>query len=232
MKSKMNTFLYGCLLSIVTVTANAHDNEPMFNIVNLQAESERDIPNDQMIVILAAEHEGNNPANISRDVNKDMQWALDIIKTFENIESKTGNYQTWPVYSKQTISGWRSSQQVEIKSENITSVTELIGKLQERLQVKQMTFNPADNTRKLHENELIEEAMEAFKERVDIIGKHMDQKNHRIVNININTGGYQPPIMYERAAMKSLSSQNVEQPAVEAGSSRITVNISGSVQFF
>jgi predicted secreted protein len=215
----------------LTLPVNAHEAETLFNVINLQAEAEREIPNDQMTVILATEHEGSNAASISQDINKDMQWALDIIKTYKDVNSKTGNYQTWPIYNKQTISGWRSSQQVEIRSENMAGLTELVGKLQEQLQVRQMTFSPTDATRKQHENELIEEAMVAFKERVAIVGKHMDQKSHRIVNININSGGYQPPIMYERA-MKTMAMDSSLAPSVEAGMSKITVTVNGSVQFF
>jgi predicted secreted protein len=114
----------------------------------------------------------------------------------------------------------------------MAGLTELVGKLQEKLQVKQMNFSPTDATRKQHENELIEEAMVAFKERVAIVGKHMDQKSHRIVNIHISSGGYQPPIMYERTAMKTMSMDVSSSPAVEAGMNKITVTVNGSVQFF
>ena len=226
------SFFYIFILCVLAFTASAHDDEPLFNVVNLQTQIERDIANDQMTVLLATEHEGSNAANISKDINSDMQWALEVIKTYKGVESKTGNYQTWPIYNKQTISGWRSRQEVEIKSENISGLTELAGKLQERLQIKQMNFSPADVKIKEQENILIEEAMEAFRERIKIIGKHMDQKNYRIVAIHINTGGYQPPIIYERAAMKTLSMDSSSTPAVDAGSSKISVIISGSVQFF
>lgn len=231
MNHKLSYYLLPCFLLALALPANAHDVETLFNVVNLQAQAEREIPNDQMTVILVTEHEGSNAASISQEINKDMQWALDIIKTYKGVNSKTGNYQTYPIYNKQTITGWRSSQQVEINSENMAGLTELVGKLQEKLQVKQMNFSPTDATRNQHENELIEEAMVGFKERVAIVGKHMDHKSHRIVNIHINSGGYQPPIMYERA-MKTMVMDAESSPAVEAGMSKITVNVSGSVQFF
>ncbi|HKK16372.1 MAG TPA: SIMPL domain-containing protein [Gammaproteobacteria bacterium] len=217
---------------VLPVTVSAHEGETLFNVVNLQAQVERQIPNNQMVVILATEHEGSNPASISKEINRDMQWALDTIKTYEGVDSKTGNYQTYPVYNKQTITGWRSSQQVELKSMNMDGLTELAGKLQERLQIKQMVFSPTDDTRKQYENALIEEAMEAFKERIAIVGKHMEQNNHRIVTININTGGSQPPVMFGRAAMKTMAMESAVSPAVEAGMSSITVTVNGSVQFF
>lgn len=224
--------LFFAWILMLPVIASANDEETLFNVVNLQAQAEREIPNDQMTVVLVSEHEGSKPADVSREINRDMQWALDIINEYSEVDSKTGNYRTYPIYNKQTITGWRSSQQVELRSENMESLTELTGRLQERLQVRQMAFTPTDATRKRHENALIEEAMMAFRERIGIIGKHMDQKNHRIVNIHINSGGHQPPVMFERAAMKSMAMDSGGTPAVDAGMSKITVTVSGSVQFF
>ena len=207
------------------------DDETLFNTVNLQAQAEREIPNDQMIVLLATEHEGSDTASLAAKINSDMQWALEIIKKYPAVESQTKSYQTYPTYRKQVVISWRASQQIEIKSENIAALTELVGKVQEKLQVKQMSFNPTRETRVRFENELLEEAMQAFLARVEIVKKHMPVKNHRIINLNINTGGYRPPVIHaQRAMMKSM--EMASAPSVEAGKSKITVTVSGSVQYY
>jgi predicted secreted protein len=220
-----------CALIVILPAVHAHDDETLFNVVNLTAQAEREIPNDQMTVILATEHEGNDPSKIAKDINRDMDWALGIVRQYDFVESRTRSYQTYPVYDKRVITGWRASQELELRSENIEGLSGLAGKLQEKLQVRQMSFSPTDATRKQYENDLIEEAMTAFKERVAIVKKDMGNKDHRIINIHINTGGYiPPPIPYERAAMKTMAMETA--PTVEAGTSKITVHISGSVQFF
>jgi len=225
-------FVSAVILLVFASPGVAHDEETLFNVVHLQAQAEREIPNDEMLVVLAAEQEGSDASRIAAEINKDMQWALDIIQSYGDVDSKTGNYRTYPVYNKQTITAWRASQQLEIKSTNMAALTELVGKLQTKLQVKQMNFRPADAARKQHENELIEEAMLAFRERVGIIKKHMSNGDYRIVNLNINTGGSGPPILYERAAMKTMDLDSTVSPGVEAGTSKITVTVNGSVQFF
>lgn len=208
----------------------AHDNEPLFNQVNLQAQSERDIPNDQLTVLLAVEKEGKEAAKIANKVNKDMEWALNIVGKHNDIESRTLSYNTSPVYDKRAVIGWRAIQQLELKSTNITELSELVGDLQERLQVKNMKFNPTRETREHYENELIEEAMIAFKQRVEIVKKHMHEKNVRMVNIHVNTGGGRPQPIYAESRMMAMDSKR--SPAVETGTSKITVTVSGSVQFF
>lgn len=223
-------FVLAGLLMFLSSPLIAHDNEPLFNQVNLQAQSERDIPNDQLIVLLAVEEEGKEAAKIANKINKDMDWALNKTRPHKDIEARTLSYNTSPIYDKRTVIGWRAVQQLELKSTNITELSELVGDLQERLKVKNMKFSPTKETRKHYEDELIEEAMLAFKQRVEIVKKHMDNKNVRIVNLHVNTGvGHIQPV-YAENRMMSMSSKSA--PTVEAGTSKITVTVSGSVQFF
>ena len=224
---KLNTFF---VLLFFSMLVYAHDEETLFNVVHLQAESEQEIPNDQMTTVLVAEHEGSDATEIAKMVNGDMDWALGIIKQKDDVDSKTTNYQTFPVYNKQQIIAWRASQSVEIRSRNIEELSKLVGILQERLQVRQMYFSPTDETRKQYEDKLIEEALQEFKSRVQIIKKHMDNMDHRIINISVNTGGGMPPVIYADTRMKTMAMEAA--PAVEAGTSKITVTVNGSVQFF
>jgi len=222
--------LLGCLLITYSISTFA-DDETLFNTVHLQAQVEREVPNDQMIVLLASEHEGSDTAGLSAMINSDMQWAFEVINKYSAVESQTKNYQTHPTYRKQIVIGWRASQQIEIKSENIAELTELVGKLQEKLQVKQMSFSPTTETRIRIENELIEDAMQSFLARVEIVKKNMPGKNHRIINLNVNAGGYRPPIVHAQRAMMN-SMEKASAPAVEAGTSKVSVTVSGRVQYF
>ncbi len=218
------------ILNLNTLPLFAAD-DTLFNTVNLQAQAEREIENDQMIVLLATEFEGAETASLAAKINADMKWALERIEKYASVESQTKNYQTSPTYRKQVIISWRASQQIEIKSENIAELTELVGKLQERLQVKQMSFSPTTENIVKFENELIEEAMQAFLARVEIVKKHMPVKNHRIISLHINTGGYRPPVVYaQRNLMKTM--EMASAPAVESGTSNVSVIVSGSVQYY
>ncbi|MFT5395316.1 MAG: putative secreted protein [Gammaproteobacteria bacterium] len=218
------------LLSVFSFSIYAHDNDPLFNQVNLQAQAEREIPNDQLTVMLAVEEEGKEAAKIANKINQDMDWALKIVGKKNAIVSRTQAYNTHPIYDKRTVIGWRAIQQLELKSTNITELSELVGILQSRLQVKNMRFSPTRETRVQYENELIEEAMVAFKQRVEIVKKHMDDKNVRIVNMHVNTGGGHNRPIYAESRMMAMDSKSA--PAIEAGTSQITVTVSGSVQFF
>jgi len=118
--------LLACLLMFYAFPSFA-DDETLFNTVNLQAQAEREILNDQMIVLLATEHEGSDTTGLAAKINSDMQWALEIINKYSVVESQSKSYQTYPTYRKQVVIGWRASQKIEIKSVNIAALTELVG---------------------------------------------------------------------------------------------------------
>lgn len=212
--------------------AIAHDEETLFNRVNLQAQANMEIPNDEIQVILAVEKEGGDAAVIAKEINKTMKWALSHSRKGEDVNLRTLSYNTHPVYKKQTIVAWRASQQLEIKGTSVSEITELAGELQERLQIKSMRFSPSMEARKKYENLLIDDAMKAFKQRVDLLKTHMEGQNVRVINININTGrgNYPRPVYAER--MMAMDSMAKSAPAVEAGTSSLTVTVNGSVQFY
>ena len=217
--------------SLTAVSVSAHEQETLFNVVQLYANVEREIPNEEMRVTLVAEHQGSNPAEIASQVNADMDWALKLVGRNDGVDSRTMAYNTSPIYRDRNIIGWRASQELELKGREIPDLTRLIGELQGRLQVRQMGFSPTQESRNRHENELIELAMEEFKRKVEIVRKHMDDMDFRIINLNINSNDQiMPRMAYAERATMAMSADVA--PVVDAGTSRISVNVNGSVQFF
>ncbi len=218
------------LTCCAAVATQAHDEATLFNKVSLQAEAQREVPNDEMRVLLAAEHQGNEPAKLSEQVNWDMAWALEQAGHVDAIDVETQGYVTQPIYNSGAISGWRVRQELQLKTSEFAKLTELLGTLQQRLQIRQMGFSPTPATRKQHQNELITEAIQSFKERIAIVQQNMDGKDYRIIEMNVNTSGFG----YRPMAMADMGMAKMERsgPAVEAGTSEVTVTVSGSVQFY
>lgn len=224
-------FFAGLFLAACLSTAWSADRDDiLFNQVHLQAAAEQNVENDLLEVTLAVEAQGKEPARVAAQVNETMTWALKRARAGSDIEVQTQAYQTYPVYRDQVVVAWRASQQLLLKSRAVTELTELAGVLQERLQIKRMQFSVSPEARRQAENALIGEAMEAFKQRVLTVREHMDESDYRIVNLNINTS--QPsPVMYQERAM-AMSARDAPAPAVEGGTSHVSVTVSGSVQFY
>ena len=228
----MPSGLLRCLICLILPVFPAFAaEEPLFNQVHLDAQVERDVENDQLEVTMVVETQGSQPERLAAEVNEAMEWALKLARDARGVEVETRSYQTFPVYRDRTVVGWRSSQELHLKSRDIPRLTELVGDLQERMQVRQMDFSPSRETRVKVENELISEAMVAFRQRADIIRAHMDDKDYRVVNLHVSTG-QSGPIPYREVMMSRAVAEDAAAPAVEAGTSKVMVTVSGSIQFF
>lgn len=212
-------------LSAVSTQAWAED-VMRSNLVTLQTQVARHVPNDIIQALLAVEAEDQDPARLADTVNRTMAWALDAAKQAREVKVETGGYATQPVYAKNVLSHWRAIQELRLESHDIGALTRLIAKLQGRLQLKWMGFRVSPEQRRKVENELITEALNAFKERVGVARAGLGFAGYDIVDININTGGNEPRPMQTMRAMAA----EVSAPALEAGTSEITVVVSGTVQ--
>ena len=226
---KLNRSVRVLLLLVLCGSVYAVDN-PSYGLVSLQNQAQEEIPNDLMQAWVVVEHENQRPDVLAKAVNKDMQWALSEVKKVKGIKLQTESYSTYPVYDKRRIRAWRASQQLKLRSTNFGKMSNLIGILQARLQVRNIHFSTQPETRKEVENRLIRKALKDFKNRVQIVADTMGSSAYQIVNLHVNTGNrYAQPIQ-PRIRMASAMDESHSAPAVAGGTSQIVVSVSGQVQ--
>ena len=114
-----------------------------------------------------------------------------------------------------------------LESGDTAALSELLGKLQGTLGVSNIQMQPSPETRKKIENEVMIDAITAFKARAKIISESFG-KPYRIKQISVNTSGRFAQPMY-RAAAKSMMAEAAPMP-VEAGESTITATVSGQIE--
>lgn len=220
----LTTFI---LALAVATPAMAADAAPRYNQIHFQVERSRPVDNDRMQAVLSITAEDDSAARLADQVNRTMDWALMTAKTRAGIEVRSGGYQTYPVYGQNKIRHWRASQELLLEGSDFAALSGLIGQLQERLQVTSINFSVSPNRRSAAEDELIAQALDAFKQRAELVRKQFAVKGYRIVDVSINTGGGVPVPMRHAFAMESNS---VTSPTVEAGTSTLTVNVGGLIE--
>ena len=227
----MNLFLrllaVPLLLAFVTGPALAADDTPRYNQIHFQVERSRPVENDRMQAVLSLTAEDDNAARLADQINRGMDAALKTAKARVKVEVRTGSYRTYPVYNKEKIQRWRATQELLLESSDFAELGSLIGQLQERLQVTSINFSVSSARRAAVEDELIAQALDAFKQRAELVRKQLAAKGYRIVDVSLNTGGGQPIPMMRGAFMESAS---VAPPALEAGTSTLTVSVGGVVE--
>ena len=207
--------------------AQEHRHEAPLDVVNLQAEASREVENDQLIAVLAAEGQGANPAELAETVNRKMAEALKLARDVPSVKLRSGNYQTFPRPGKDgRIENWQASQELRLESADFAAATKLIGRLQQGLNVRSMALRLAPQTRRAAEDALITEAIGAFEARAELARRAMKAKAYRVRQMSIGTAGGPRPVPYEMGAARTAGAP----VAIEGGVSMVSVTVNGSIQ--
>jgi predicted secreted protein len=222
--------LAGCFL-LATVSAGAADSSPRYNTVELQAEAQREVQNDLLNATLFVELNDPSPSALANAVNKSVNDALRIAKDFKGVRVRSGNNQTSPVYARgNVLQSWRGRAEIRIESNDFEAASRLIGKLQSELQLGSMTFSVSPETRRGVENELITEAIGAFKARAEIIKTALAGRGYKLQRLNVANGYNAPQPRFAAVARTASSSAEVAAPNLEAGVSLVTVTANGAIE--
>ncbi len=172
-------FVTTSLLSAATMASE--DNETHYDRISLLATASDEIENDILETTLSVQREGNNPSELSEEVNAAIQWAIGEAKKVSGVTVQTMGYQTTPVYQQRRLSAWRVRQSLRLESKDIAELSQLIGKLQERLTVDRVGYRISVQRRNTMEENLITEAIALFQRRAKLVAKQMNRGRYRVV---------------------------------------------------
>lgn len=225
-------FWFAISLAVLSFAAFAGEGGGLdYNLVQISADAQADVPNDQLEVLLSVEHESRDAAALPPLVNADMRWALDLARKRNAVKSETREYTTQPQYASGRIVGWRAQQQLYLESTDFGELTALVTALQEKLQVKSMRFLPRRETRLEVENALTRKALQAFAAKASLVADTMGAAGYEVVEISVN-GQPQPyPVRARNMEVMAMAAADAPTPvAVEGGSATLTVSVSGRIQ--
>ena len=217
-----------CMLAAPWATAA---EPPRYNSVELQADAQREVQNDLLNATLFVELNDASPAALANSVNKSVNEALRIAKEYKTVRVRSGNNQSYPVYAKANVlQGWRSRAEIRIESRDFEAAYALIGRLQATMQLGNLTFSVSPEARRTTENELIAEAIGAFKARAEIIKTALAGRGYKLQRLNITNGYNAPQPRFSVAARMVTASADVAAPNLEAGVSVVTVSAGGAIE--
>lgn len=196
------------------------------NLVSLQAQVSREVPNDQAVALLAVEARGQDPAALSAEVNRRMDEALRAAREIASVQARTGNYQTFPRHGRnERIESWQVAQELRLESGDFTALAQLVGRLQQAgLLVRSMTVRLSPEARRAAENALIGEAIAAFRSRAERVREAMRSARYDIQTLSLDSGEAAPPrpMMAMRAEAAPV--------AMEPGVSQVSLTASGTIR--
>ncbi|MDD2770229.1 MAG: SIMPL domain-containing protein [Methylococcus sp.] len=209
--------------------AHADEGPPLtYDRIDLSSEAQGDVQNDLLVAVLSSEAEGPKAAALAAEVNKAIAQAIARSKEMPEIKVQTLNYQTSPVYQKERISGWRVKQSIRLESADAAKLGGLLGELQQQLHLDSVDYDTSPAKLKESEDELIKEALAAFRRRAELVAQEMGRSRYRIVALRVDTGGN--PIRPMTMGVRAMAAAPVAPVQIEAGTQKIEVSVSGTIE--
>jgi len=193
--------------------------------VGLQAQADREVPNDQVLAVVASEEGGRDPAAIAAVVNRRMTAALAVAREYPAVRARSAGYQTFPVYKDGRIESWRVSQQLRLESRDFAAIAELLGKLQRELLVRSLSVGLSTEARRAAEDALVAEAIAAFHARAARVRDALKLSDYRIKHIDVGASGA-PIRPLAQEGMRAMAAA----PSVEPGTTLVAVSVSGTIE--
>lgn len=227
--NRLHALCLAALLPLVATAVAAEPRHPHYNVVELRAEAQREVQNDLLNAVLYVEINDSSPSALAGSINKSVNEALRVAKDYHGVKARSGSNQVYPVYSKDnTLQGWRGRAEIRIESRDFEAASALVGKLQATMQIASLNFSVAPESRKTVEDELMVEAIKAFKARAEIAKGALGGRDYKLLHVSIASGTSGPQPRY--ALARAAPAPEVAAPNFEAGTSQITVTASGSIE--
>lgn len=199
-------------------------------VIDLAAEASLPAANDLAFASLYVERSGSDPAALAEEINRTIAAALATGREQREVKVQSEGTGTWPIYGKDggRIEGWRMRSAIHLESRDLKAMSELIGRLQGQLAVGHIGLQPSPDTRRKVADDAMVAAMRNFEQRAGVIAGALG-KRYRLRQLSVSDAGVPPPIYPRMRSAPAMMAEAAPAP-LEAGESRVTVNINGSIE--
>lgn len=227
--------LAGALLATPLAAPAIADTPLPYQRVSFSTEVAREIPNDQMNAVLSVELSDKDASRLAQQIATLMNDAMKKASAYPAVKTTSGSQNTWPVYgpgltTSSKLESWRGRAEIRLESRDFKAASELIAKLQEKLQLNGVSFSVAPDTRRKTEEAMTAEAIATFRARAETVRTSWAAKGYRLVDMNLGTGGGPTPYMAMARGKAMDAMESVPAQDMAGGESRLVVNVSGSIE--
>jgi len=212
----------------VPLAAIAQSNVPVTQpVINVTASATAPLPNDRMLAWLRIEADNVDPVAAANEVNTRMGKALARAKAVKGVDASTTSYTSYQVSERNQPSKWRVSQTLSLEGSDFGALSALVSKIQgeDGLVLSGMSFSVSTAARRAAEDALTQQAIKAWQARAQTAAQGFGAPSWRPGHVTVQAGDtMMRPQPMMRAAAGAMASAPV---ATEAGSSDITVTVSG-----
>ena len=224
------SLILALMLALFAGNGLAHPEAPQYNRVSLNESAQIEVENDLLVAVLFAQAEGKDSATPADQINRLMDWAVNLSKSHPEVKVQTLGYQSNAIYNKKSIRGWRVRQSLRLESRDSRVLGDLIAQLQQQLNVQSIGYQVSDKQRRKHLDDLTAEALARFQARAAHIAESLGRSGYRVVRLNINDSRHNPMPVARGMMMEASADQRVAPARIEAGTQQMTISVNGEIE--
>lgn len=202
-------------------------------VLSLSAQASMDVPQDVVDITLFFEQEAPDAASLTTTLNQHADAALRQAKGVDHVNAHSGAFSVYPSTDRDgKISAWRGRTEIVLESRDFSAATKLAGKMTDTMQVGSVSFSLSPEAQRATEDKLSTQAIASFRNQAQSAAQAFGYSGYSIreVNVGRNNGSSPRPVMMLAARSMGADAKMAAPMAIEAGTSTVTVNVSGSVQ--
>lgn len=203
--------------------------------INIQGQAEREIMPDTINITLSVLENGNKYSEVQDNINKKVKSILDILQANKALEISAESYVIYPNKDKnKNIVNYEGFSNIKIVSKNFDETFKALQETNDLAFVKDTYFSISKKLQKKIKDELLQDAIENFKEKAKKISSLLGQDKYNIEVLNINDSGFGivRPMMYKASAVSMGANQEIQQkPEMKLipQKQNIQVNVNGTI---
>jgi predicted secreted protein len=198
--------------------------------LTLDAQARSAVPNDEMVVTLAAERSGPQVGPLNEAVIAQLNAAIAEARTVEGVRARLGSVWTQPDFGRDgKPQGWRVRGEVVLESTRMEALAQLGGRLSERMQLAGVQFRLSGGRRQAEEKRLVAEVAKSFRERAADAAAAFGFAGYDLKELTLRAGGV-PPVPRPMMASRANADAAAAPLPSEGGDSDVVVGVSGTVE--
>jgi predicted secreted protein len=202
-------------------------------VLSLSAEASAEVPQDTVNITLFYEQQAPDASSLTTTLNQRADAALRQAKGVDGVTARSGSFTVYPSTDRDgRISAWRGRTEVVLESHDFAAASKLAGKMSSSMQVGNVAFSLSPEAQRAAAQKLSTQAIDSFRQQAQASAQAFGYSSYTIREVSVNhDGSSQPrPVMMMQARGMSADAKMAAPMALEAGTSTVTVNVSGSVQ--
>jgi predicted secreted protein len=206
----------------------AHGGEVL---TQFDADASMEVDNDEMLVVLSVSKDGPNATQISQEVLAKLTAAVERSKLHADIERRTGQISTTPVWGPNGKTKlWSAQASLELTSTNLNALSRLASELTDAMQISHVSYRLSASKVALTEKKLLNDLAANFQRKAQDLTTAFGFSRHDIKSLNFSQQNQNMPVMRMAMATPRAMADGAVPVPIPQESGKTTLSLRMSAQ--